>query len=120
MSCKPCQEKALREQKARVASTMSQRNIQYKSGVATRPVNYASSVTSGCNRMRDALGILEKDIVRLYKIRGRYGNEEGYGLLRDQKTVRRWITNLVRECPPEEEYHEMRARITNGLNTYDK
>lgn len=115
MACKPCQEKALREQRARVQATIANRGSQYRSSSA---VDYAKAATTGCFRMADPLTILEQDLIRVYKQRGRYGEGEGAELINDQKTIRKWRGNLAYGCPPEEEYRALRAKITELLNKF--
>lgn len=106
MACAPCQKKALERQKAENAKAMAA--AINNAGTAKR------SSTVGCNNMYDALSQLDKDIVRIYKQNARLG-ELGYETLGKQRTLRIWMADLPKGCPPEAELSELRTWISSHL-----
>ena len=102
MACAPCQKKALERQKAaaeaRVAASPYSRSV-------------VKDINVGCNKMRDSLTLLDKQIVAIYKKNGKVGNGIAPEALRKQRLLRTWMSELSVHCPPDNELADLRKWI---------
>lgn len=106
MACAPCQQKALARQRA-LAESKVRTSAYTKSNQRTANV--------GCNNMYDTLSVLDSDIVRIYKKKGALGNGIGSEVLKKQRLLRRWMSELSLHCPPEGELDQLRQWVALNL-----
>lgn len=118
MACGSCQEKALKAERERIERELMARDNARVSSTVSSDRDYAKAQTKGCMIMHDSLTQMDRDVVALYKEHRMKGGL-GFKLLKMQGKIREWIRNLSNDCPPQDEYNEMRQNILDIRNNGD-